>query len=150
MSYCQKCGTENDGNASFCQNCGTQIKPKENKTGISKLINWKAIIIGAFVFFALFVLIIIISGGITVLWVPLLALVMFITGIITAFISGKEYSTGIINSLIIAFFYSIIFGLTSGLNALIGGLVVFVVFGVIGSLIGVLIYRKHNNFNLTS
>jgi O-antigen/teichoic acid export membrane protein len=155
--YCQKCGTENEDNATFCQNCGTRIKPKENKNDISKLINYKAILIGALVFFVLLVLIavIILASGTTnmsgspVLVVIVFGFVMIITGIITSFISGKEYSSGIINTTIISILYSILVGLLGGLYALIGGLMVFVVFGVIGSLIGVLIYRKNNNYNLT-
>jgi len=156
MVYCSKCGKENEDNALFCQNCGTRIKPKENKKDISKLINYKAILIGALVFFVLLVLIAVIilaSGTINMSGFPVLAIIllgfaMIITGIITSFISGKEYSSGIINTIIISILYSILFGLVSGLYALFGGLVLFIVFGVIGSLIGVLIYRKYNNYNL--
>jgi len=157
LVYCSKCGTENEDNATFCQNCGTRIKPKENKNDISKLINYKAILIGALVFFVLLVLIavIILASGTTnmsgspVLVVIVFGFVMIITGIITSFISGKEYSSGIINTTIISILFSILVGLFGGLSALIGGLMVFIVFGVIGSLIGVLIYRKNNNYNLT-
>jgi hypothetical protein len=88
-------------------------------------------------------------SGSPVLVVIVFGFVMIITGIITSFISGKEYSSGIINTTIISILYSILVGLLGGLYALIGGLMVFVVFGVIGSLIGVLIYRKNNNYNLT-
>jgi DNA-directed RNA polymerase subunit RPC12/RpoP len=155
--YCQKCGTENEDNATFCQKCGTRIKPKENKNDISKLINYKAILIGALVFFVLLILtlvIIVTSGNINMLnfsvfAVILLGFAMIITGIITSFISGKEYSSGIINIIIISIAYSILFGLLAGLSSLLAALMVFVCFGVIGSLIGVLIYRKNNNYNLT-
>ena len=157
MVYCSKCGTENGDNATFCQNCGTRIKPKENKNDISKLINYKAILIGALVFFVLLILtlvIIVTSGNINMLnfsvfAVILLGFAMIITGIITSFISGKEYSSGIINIIIISIAYSILFGLLAGLSSLLAALMVFVCFGVIGSLIGVLIYRKNNNYNLT-
>ena len=156
--YCQKCGTENENNAKFCQNCGTRIKPKENKNEISKLINYKAILIGALVLFfvllAIAVVIILVSRTTNVprspvLAVTLLGFAMIITGIITSFISGKEYSSGIINTIIISILYSILFGLVGGLYGLIAGLIFLIVFGVIGSLIGVLIYRKNNNYNLT-
>lgn len=157
MVYCPKCGKENEDNALFCQNCGTRIKPKENKKNISKLINYKAILIGALAFFVFLVLIAVIilaSGTINMSGFPVLAIIvlgfaMIITGIITSFISGKEYSSGIINTIIISILYSILIGLVSGLYALIGGLMVLIGFGVIGSLIGVLIYRKYNNYNLT-
>jgi ribosomal protein L40E len=56
LVYCSKCGTENGDNATFCQNCGTRIKPKENKNGISKFINYKTILIVFLVFVVLFVI----------------------------------------------------------------------------------------------
>ena len=46
---CSNCKAGNADDATFCQNCGTRIKPKENKNDISKLINYKAILIGDFV-----------------------------------------------------------------------------------------------------
>ena len=157
MVYCSKCGKENEGNASYCQNCGTRIKPKENKSGISKLINWKAIIIGIVTYFVvalvleLFVYIYGINYTFNIGYTPLpYIFIMSITGIFTGFFSGKEYLNGVINSMIIAVFYSIIYGLLSGfLYYLFLSLILLGVFGLIGGLIGVIIYRKYNNYNLT-
>lgn len=160
MMYCPKCGKENEDNATYCQNCGTQIKTI-NKTGISKYIHLKPIIIGAVAFFVLLVLALVgiyISGSTNVpnsifgTWSGLITLYVFlmiITGIITGFFSGKEYFSGIINSMIIAFFYSIIVGIVSHtLDSFFGALILFGVLGIIGGLVGVLTYRKYNNYNL--
>lgn len=156
MVYCSKCGKENEGNASFCQNCGTRIKPKENKNQISQLINYKAILIGVVFYFVLGVVLVVgmyISGTyyrFDISYSPLLyVFIISISGIITGFFSGKEYLSGIMNSLIVAVFYSIIMGLLSGLYYLVLALILLGVFGLIGGLIGVVIYRKYNNYNLT-
>jgi hypothetical protein len=147
---CDKCGFENLENGVYCQECGNRIKPKR-KQKFQNLINWKAIIIGVVSYFLLMLVVIAISFEIyNADNASLLEYVfmMSISGIITGYISGKEYLSGITNSLIIVVFYSIIMGLFAGLIVGLGWLTDLSVFGVIGSLIGVVIYRKYNNYYL--
>ena len=88
------------------------------------------------------------GGGISSSYLMVYFFMMTSTGIIIGFFSGKEYLNGIINSVIVAIFYSIFIGLYSGLFHFIEALVFLGVFGLIGSLIGVIIYRRYNNYNL--
>lgn len=163
IAKCEKCKKEyqlesNEKPSDFQCECGGGLdnvnelsKPKENETGISKLINWKAIIVGAVSYFLLMLVVIVVSFEIyNADNTSLLEYVfmMSISGIITGYISGKEYLSGITNSLIIVVSYSIIMGLFGGLIAGFGWLIGLTVFGVIGGLIGVVIYRKYNNYNL--
>ena len=155
MVYCQNCGKENEDNATFCQNCGTRMRPKENKTGILKLINWKALIFGGLTWIILLVIFAVyfsyvipnpdISSAIYI--ISFLLFVQFISGIIIGFISGKSYESGILQGAIVGAFYSIFF-LFAGISSFIGAIVLLPVFGLIGSLLGVLIYRKYNNYDL--
>ncbi len=126
-----------------------------NNSGITKIINWKVILIGIIAYFVVMMLIVValyISGNYNtpdISYSPLTYIfLMSISGIITGFFSGREYLNGIINSVIVAVFYSIIMGLFSGLYYLMAGLFILGAFGLLGGLIGVIIYRKYNNYNL--
>lgn len=67
---------------------------------------------------------------------------MIITGVITSFYSEKTYSNGIINTTIVAIFYSILFGLIAGLDTFGGAIIILVIFGIVGSLIGNFIQKS--------
>lgn len=154
--YCPECGNKNEGNASFCKNCGIRIKPNENKNEISKLINLKAIIIGIVTYFVVAVMLVIfldVTGmynGFNIDSAPLpYVFIISISSIITGFFSGGKYLNGIFNSIIIAIFYSIVYFVLSGLLLwFVDALILFGVFGLVGGLIGVLIYRNYKNYNL--
>jgi uncharacterized membrane protein YeaQ/YmgE (transglycosylase-associated protein family) len=150
MVYCPNCWSENEDNSVFCQECGKRIKPEKSKEGLSKLIKWKALVYGAiawlvlagiFVMFATFIFPTTDtgSGGYILLF---FLFVQLISGIITGFFSDEKYSSGILNGVIIGIIFSVIFLLRGGILDFLGGLVCLPVFGVMGGVLGVLIYRR--------
>jgi len=70
---------------------------------------------------------------------------MLISGIITGYFSGKDYLSGIINSLIIAFCICFILASINGIRILLDILYLLGMLAVIGGLIGVLINNKLKN-----
>jgi zinc-ribbon domain len=146
MIYCSECGSENEDNADFCQNCGNLIKPDEKKEGFSQLINWKSLVFGAITFAVLFVLYLLLyvfnpSIGSSLVF-GFLIIGPFISGIVTGYISGREFKSGILNGAIIGILYALIMGISAGLIAFLGGLLIFTVLEIIGGFIGVLVNKR--------
>jgi len=149
--YCAYCGAENEDKTTFCKDCGKRIKPEEKKSGITSLINWKAIILGGFAFFVLFVSLLVLFFIIQneYIFIASLVAVPLLSGILTGYISGNEYSGGILNSAILGMLLSIIFGLImGGIVGILAFLLVFLIFGVIGGAIGVY-YRKKRDQHIS-
>lgn len=149
MVFCLKCGEENEKSAIFCSNCGTRINPKKNESKIIKLIQRKALLFGGIswlILFAIFFLFFsyVIPNPDTSSAIYLISFLLFVqslSGIITGFISGKSYESGIVTGTILGAFYSIFF-LFLGISAFVGALVLLPVFGLMGSVLGVLFYRN--------
>jgi VIT1/CCC1 family predicted Fe2+/Mn2+ transporter len=122
MVYCSYCGIENEDNATFCQNCGTRIKPEDEKSGIRKLINWKAILVGGMLWLVLVIILLsvytLLESNNTTLLGFSVCFVQIISGIVVGYISGKEYSAGILNVIVLGIFFAIIIGIGEGLDTI--------------------------------
>lgn len=146
MLYCPECGAENIENAVYCQKCGEKIKLEPEKSGISKLINLRAVIFGGITAWVLIFLSGLVSNILNLTSDTTLGLIFlsqFISSIVSGYIYGRKFLDGILSGVIVGSSLAIIFGLIYfNVYVFIGAIVLLPISGIIGGVLGVLMYRR--------
>lgn len=154
IKLCPYCGEEINSKAIKCKHCGEWLDKgvaKKNKSNVESfgnidwsLINWKAIIIGEFsLIFLNYVMYTTLTGPGGLVFVIVFFASMIIPMIITGFISGNDFRSAIINSVIVGVIYCILMGIWYGLESFKATILILPIIGIIGGPIGFVIYEMY-------
>ncbi len=155
MVFCPHCGKENEINAEYCENCGKELKNEDKSTekkGLNKLINFKGIIIGAIIAVILYFVFIILleltldpallsDNLLIVITLVVLVFPILVGGFIAGYYSKIDYSSGILNGLIVGILMFIFF-IELDLIILFIGMLIYLPAGVAGGFLGVYYNKK--------
>lgn len=150
---------ENQSMGSFKNSSIVNLQNLKTRNQMGKL-NWKGILAGLLFFFISLIIAILaifgtklpdnplnISSQILTFFSILMIFLIFISGFISAYISGsRRYIIGALNGGLIGIILGVIVGMAGGIVAFIAGVLIFGLFSMIGGIIGIIPRKYINKF----